>query len=743
MKRNPCWGAVIGCWLAAALAIAPGSARPAEPVGDHDGVSEVVTQDVARLKALSLEELMSVEVATVTAASRKAERASDAPATVIVIDRRDIELRGYSTLKDVLRDLPGMETIEYYFSESGTLVPVRGIVGNNKIVVLVNGMRVNPPGGESFPFRNDFSVRNAEKIEVVYGPGSTLYGQDAISAVINVITRTPNASEHGEVGGLGGMNREREAWGSFGESFSADGRDSLSGFVQYHGSDLSDLDNQYPSWWRRYAEVSAATQPAGKGQEPSRIDDGFNAFARLTVGDSSLQVWHRQSERSSSEGFSPGLGYLDEARWGDKSTVVEGKNALAFSEAVKLDSTITYNRYEIDPSTRYVFPVKGADGQSQWFLNDYKYGFGTAFSGEETLRVQVNPDLSFVGGAVASFYDIIPKSTVPGGVNPDQDVVSQGGSFVYLDAQGQPHSIQRVVRERYETYAGYVEGGWQMTPELKAILGTRVTQDTRFDDTPVTPRAALVYNLREDVTVKYVYTRAYVAPAPYFGYATFDNGQLLATSNPDLKPEKAEMHEININLCRHNLNLGASAYYGEEENLIVVADRGAAINIIEPSVTVPDGSRRTLVLSSANGGSSENYGFDLYGQARFGDVSPWASYSYVGFQEHQDGTDHGLMGISRHNGRVGLTWAVTSRLFVTPSAVVRSMPKDVDSGALADELESPYEVDLHVLYKASRRLDTFATVKNLTNHKYALGGVTGQAQPQETISAVAGVRYTF
>ena len=128
---------------------------------------------------------------SITTASRTLERATEAPATVYVITAEDIRTRGYSTLVDVLRDLPGMEMIEQYYSEQGTLVPVRGVVGNNKIVLLINGMRVNPPGGEELMIRSDVSVRFAEQIEIIYGPGSTLYGQDAISAVINIKTRSP------------------------------------------------------------------------------------------------------------------------------------------------------------------------------------------------------------------------------------------------------------------------------------------------------------------------------------------------------------------------------------------------------------------------------------------------------------------------------------------------------------------------------------------------------------------------
>ncbi|HZH02696.1 MAG TPA: TonB-dependent receptor plug domain-containing protein, partial [Myxococcaceae bacterium] len=96
----------------------------------------------------SLEEVLRLDVPTVTSVSKRAEKSTASPATVYVITRDDIRIRGYRFLTDVLRDAPGMEAIEFAFSETGTNVPVRGVVGNNKIIVLVNGMRVNPPGGE-------------------------------------------------------------------------------------------------------------------------------------------------------------------------------------------------------------------------------------------------------------------------------------------------------------------------------------------------------------------------------------------------------------------------------------------------------------------------------------------------------------------------------------------------------------------------------------------------------------------
>ncbi len=700
------------------------------------------TSSIERLKALSMEELMSIPVSTVTTASRREEHTRDAPATVIIIDRGDILARGYSTLKDVLRDLPGMETIESFFSEIGTQVSVRGITGNNKIVVLVNGMRVNPPGGEDFPFRSDISVRNAERIEVVYGPGSTLYGQDAISAVINIITRGPVHGENGEAGVAGGWNNSREAWGSFAGTFGPDGEYGINGFIQYHDSDLSELESDYPGWWKNYAAVSDAAQPQGLGRSPFREDYGLNLFLRLTTAHSSLQAWHRESERSSSEGFSPILGYLPEAIWGDSSTVVEGRNTLELRDNVSLESCIAWNRYEIDPDTRYVFTIPDRSGGKKWFFDDYKYGIGTSFSGEEILRIDVTPNLQFTVGAMAASYDIIPKSTVPGGADTDTAVVSQGGSFSYIDGAGVTREIPRVTQYRYETYAGYAEAAWQMHPRLKGILGNRVTKDTRFSDAPMTPRAGLIFDLTENLTAKYIFTHAYVAPAPYFGFSTYDNGALLATSNPDLQPEEADSHELNLSYNRENLLVGASVYYGEESDLLVLADRATPVNVVEPEVRLPDGSTRTLV-QTANSGSSRNYGLDLYARARFGSISPWASYSFTDFEEEQDEGSTPLSGISQHNARMGLTWAATSRLLVTPSFILRSTPEHGKPGPLDSELDTPYEINLHVLCNATRKLDLFLDVRNLTNHKYALIGVTGDAIPQETFSAMAGARLKF
>jgi outer membrane receptor for ferrienterochelin and colicin len=707
----------------------------AAPVFAQEGKS------IEDLKKLSPEELMSVEVRTVTTVSKKSEKETDAPATVVVITASDIRLRGYSTLVDVLRDLPGMETIPYYFSEIGTQVPVRGIQGNNKIVVLVNGMRVNPPGGENFPFRSDFSVRDAERIEVVYGPGSTLYGQDAISAVINVITKKPSQQAGGEVLVAGGLNNEREAYGSFGGALDKDGHLKLSGYAQYHDSHLTRLDKEYPGWWKSFKELAA---PRGDGVVPYRRDYGVNVFGRVDVFEESyVQAWFRDSYRNSSEGGYPPA-FVNEARWEDSSVVVEGHNTHSFSDAVKLDSAAIYNHYEIDPDTRYVFNTPGLT--NAWFLNDFKYGIGESYRLEETVRVQISDKLSLVGGAMAGRYNIVPKATIPGGAEPDADLVAQGGSFTYSTPAdpGTLHEIPRVVRSKYEIYAGYAELAWQIADPLKLVAGARLTDDSRFSENPFTPRAALIYDITHELTAKYIYSRAYVQPAPYFANAVYDNGTLLATDNPDLKPEKSETHEINLSYNRKNLSLGASTYYGQQHDIITMSDQSKPQNIVEPTVYLDgDPSQPRTLVHTANSGDSTSWGFDFYGRATLGAVSPWFSYSYTEFEEDIASHTYDLTGASHQNGRLGATWAVTPKLYVTPAFVIRSTPEHVTPGELKHELDTPWQLDLYALYNLCKTVDLFANVRNLTDHHYALSGLIGQAAPQETLNGEVGIRATF
>ena len=242
------------------------------------------------------------------------------------------------------------------------------------------------------------------------------------------------------------------------------------------------------------------------------------------------------------------------------------------------------------------------------------------------------------------------------------------------------------------------------------------------------------------------YTRAYVAPAPYFANATYDNGQLLATTNPDIGPEESETHEINLAFNREDVSLGLSIYHGEQQDIIIVSDSAQPQNIVEPVVYLNgDSAQPRKLVRSVNSGESERMGADLYGRAKFGDVSLWASYSYVDFEQDFGSYTADLMGASTHNGRLGLTWAATKKLFITPSLVIRSTPDNVPGGVLEDELETPWEINLYALWQQTAHIAFYLDVRNVTDNHYALAGFGngGLAIPQETLHGTAGIKANF
>jgi outer membrane receptor protein involved in Fe transport len=709
--------------------------------------SSTATQNlgVPGMAPLSLGQLIDPSITT---ASRILERATEAPATVYVVTAGDIRARGYSSLADVLKDLPGMETVEQYYSELGTLVPVRGVVGNNKIVLLINGMRVNPPGGEELMIRSDVDVRFADQIEVIYGPGSTLYGQDAISAVINIKTRLPGDATVEMMGGYGQYDT-KEAYASFARTFfrNSDLPVSVTAYVAGRDADLSNFRRDFPQWWSKYDRYLA---PINRDGPPVRGDLGLNTFVRLESRQTSLQAWYRESARSSSEGrgetgTSPVLYFVPEARWRDRSLVVEGQNALSFAETVTLHSTLTFNRYELDPQSRYVFP----DGSGGLFLGDYKYAIGTSAALEEKLDLQLTPSFRLMVGGVATTYDVIPKTTVPGGADTRRDVVLQAGSLSYYTEAGNPESIvtlQRTVNLKYQQLGAYLEGAYNFNDNIRAIAGVRADRNTRFEVVPISPRAALiVQGLGGRLALKYIFSMAYVSPSPAFAWNVYDNGGLIGKDNPNLNPERARSNEANISWRTEYLLLSGSAYYNEQSDLLIISQSGAPETVVSPMVFVnADGTGPRRLAQSVNLGSSKAMGFDAFFRFSTSRVSGWGSYSYVDFKRTLGSAVSGLPQISRHNVRVGTTLAIFKSLSVTPSLVLRSTPENLPDSyrGAGVSLRMPWEINVSALFTPVEPLDLMVTVRNASFRHYALRGIAGPAL-QEPGSVMGGLRVRY
>jgi iron complex outermembrane receptor protein len=164
----------------------------------------------AALKRLSLEELMSIDVTT---ASRAAESLFETPAAAYVITGDEIRRSGVRTIAEALRLAPGVEVArDNTYSWN---ISIRGFNGDlsNKLLVLMDGRSVySPLFAGVFWDAQDYLLEDIDRIEVIAGPGGTMWGANAVNGVVNIITRSADAAGSSFVYG-GGGSQERSAGG--------------------------------------------------------------------------------------------------------------------------------------------------------------------------------------------------------------------------------------------------------------------------------------------------------------------------------------------------------------------------------------------------------------------------------------------------------------------------------------------------------------------------------------------------
>ncbi|MBZ5619056.1 MAG: TonB-dependent receptor [Acidobacteriia bacterium] len=174
--------------IAGLLILVLGPASPSYGQSPASTVNEESARG-ASLTDLSLDQLMAIHV-KVTSASKKAENLLEAPAAIFTISAEDIRRGGFSSLPEALRLVPGLYVAKV--NSHWWTISARGFNDylNNKMLVLIDGRSVYTPHfGGVFWALEDIPLEDIDRIEVIRGPGGTLWGANAVNGVINIITR--------------------------------------------------------------------------------------------------------------------------------------------------------------------------------------------------------------------------------------------------------------------------------------------------------------------------------------------------------------------------------------------------------------------------------------------------------------------------------------------------------------------------------------------------------------------------
>jgi outer membrane receptor for ferrienterochelin and colicins len=500
-----------GCVLA--LLAGPVSAQtPAEPSG----------APAQGLNDKSLEELMTIDVASVTGATRHEQRVTEAPSSVTVITAADIETFGWRTIAEVLRSVRGFYTT---YDRNYSYLGVRGFGRptdyNNRVLFLIDGHRLNDNVYDATYIGTEgaIDVDLIDRIEVIRGPGSALYGGSAFFGVVNIITR-----RGGAIGGVEGALqagsqdtyrvRATAGWAT------PEGRDLLVSATRYQSGGAAELF---------YPEFNDSSTNFGQASHLD-ADENTSVLANARIGGVSLQA-----------GYSTRTKHVPTAAW---STAFADPRFKTNDNRGWVDATYDRNV----AGTRYT-----AHGfvDRMGYSGDYPNPSGT-----------INFDLSrgtWLGGDFSASRVVSERHRVTGGIeyrdhlNQEQRDWDLTTGEVFVDD-----------RRSSRQAAVFVQDEITLARHWTATVGARADWWS-VGPKALKPRAGLVYRTDSDTAFKVLYGEAFRAPNVYELYYT----EVGSRGNPALDPETLRTTEVVFEqYLRGRLRLTVAGFYTDIEKLI-------------------------------------------------------------------------------------------------------------------------------------------------------------------------------
>jgi iron complex outermembrane receptor protein len=479
------------------------------------------------------EEALFLEVPRVISASRWEQGINEAPASITVVTAEEIRRFGHRTLADVLRNTRGFFT---FYDRNYEYAGARGFGRpgdySNRILIMVDGHPHNEKWAGANYIGNDFGIDMdlVEKIEIVRGPASAVYGSNALFAVVNVITRTPESTPGLQVRAGAGSFHSAGAGLAWSRSFG----DQKGVLLGLSGQGSSGQDLFFPDYDDPATNFGVA--------EDADAESFGNVFGRARVGEWTFQAKGNMRRKEIPTG-SYGTMFNDDGTYTtDARSFAEARHERLTAGGAEVTTRIYYDRLTYYGD--YIFDnppvvVNRDEGGAQWA------GVESRWSRRVSNRHRV------VAGANYEYNFKVYQR------NYDEDP--------YFSRLDQEFS--------YVNYSGYVLDEINLGPKVLLNLGLRHDTYETFGHS-TNPRLALIYSPRRTTTLKFLYGSAFRAPTIYELY--YDDAGYSIKENPDLRSEEIRTAEVVWEQAlKRGVSLVGSAYRYEIDDLITqVLDTG-------------------------------------------------------------------------------------------------------------------------------------------------------------------------
>jgi len=619
------------------------------------------------------QEVTSREV--VVTATRTERELLDVPTSISIVDLKQLERKPKGTIAQMLQDIPGIQVTDGGIGGGSKRVTIRG-EGPARVLVLIDGMKISEQKSMDGSMIM-IDQNNVERIEVIKGPASVLYGSEAIGGVVNIITKkggvstiqgtqafTWDGSNNSLVpytslyGGNGKFSyRFSGDYTDAGDKIGASGRIANSGYMQRNWSAYMDyalrkgkMGVGYDHYWSSsripvVTEEEDETVPVpGMGGSPMEVPGKSTTSVILNLPD-----WRRDRYYAffESEKLSDTLRKVRASTY-VQNTKKDFANNVAYSFKGKHTSGVTVlNDVNQNIRTFNDQITAGTNLQTDWTFGPNHYVIG----GFDSLLDDLDATSKNLDGRVHFWVDALPGT--PG--------FPPGGLVVDIDT-----SYNYFYKGKQKTIAAYVQDEWSLHSDLTATIGLRWTSfnsklvdtndnntshkvETRTDsDSNLVGSVGIVYLGIQDFRLRALASSGYRYPLLnqlYVGTGMGSSGYCYP--NPDLKPETSNNFEAGARYDAGGFQYDIGAFYTTAKNYITIW-------------RVPDRPAGSPEYTFDNVESSKTYGAELtlsYINKPL-NLTPYLSGVWINRTFNRGGdlgeTDH--TGLPKWNGTVGIRY---------------------------------------------------------------------------------------
>jgi outer membrane receptor protein involved in Fe transport len=599
----------------------------------------------------SLDELGAIPVTAIATGTSKPIFQSAAVTSVITADQ--IKSMGATELHEVLETVPGVhanlqqDTYDYSYS-------IRGIrnTQNSQVLMLLNGTRVTTPSFGTFVTGLELPIEAIQRVEVIRGPGSALYGADAFAGVINIITKSAKDINGTTLGARAGDHSTQSGWGQYGAQWA--GWDVATSLQYQHtngdGGRTINADTQalFDDALGTHASLAPGalntryeTLNGHLNLQRKHWDIGFWAFNSINAG-----------SRAGGAGALDPNGKLNTQQYfGDVRFSTEDwlDNWEFVAHASYLQADFQANNLNLFPANA-LLPI-GSDGNINTSSDNsslvlFPAGLDASIGRQERVpslelsSIYKGLDNHILRSSLGFRYEQVvaneSKNYGPGVIDgqnllppPAVNVIGgalknvTGTPFVYL-----PNLHRSIL-------SGVLQDEWQIADDWQLTAGIRYDNYSDFGGT-FNPRVALVWDINEQITSKLLYGKAF--RAPNFGEQGFQNNPVVL-GNKNLKPETINTYEWALDYRPiSSLRTAVNVYYYQINNLIsAVPNPNALTNIYQ------------------NNGNQDGYGSEF--EWNWQVTERWSvigNYAWVHSTNEQ--THRQVAGVPEHHIYAALQW---------------------------------------------------------------------------------------